>query len=51
MSGDKDKPVLNKIRKAVEYKEVLIDVLVVASWDRLTGRGLLSFGKYVNWIE
>ena len=51
VSGDKDKPVLNSLRKAVEDKEVLIDVLVVASWDRLTRRGLLSFGDDVKWLE
>ena len=51
VSGDKDKPVLNGLRKAVEDKEVLIDVLVVASWDRLTRRGLLSFGEDVKWLE
>ncbi|MEE3368246.1 MAG: recombinase family protein [Planctomycetota bacterium] len=39
VSSDKDKPILNKLRRAVEDKEVLIDVLVVASWDRLARRG------------
>jgi DNA invertase Pin-like site-specific DNA recombinase len=49
-SGDKDKPMLMELKRAVEEKQILVDVIVVASWDRITRRHILDFQEDVKWI-
>lgn len=49
-SGDKDKPLLMQLKKEIEEKQLLVDVIVVTSWDRLTRRHILDFQEDVRWI-
>lgn len=49
-SGDKDKPALMELRKLIEDKQILVDAIVVSSWDRITRRHILNFHEDVKWI-
>ena len=51
VSGDKDKPKLMELKTAVEDKQVLVDVIVVATWDRLTRRHIIDFHEDVKWLR
>ena len=51
VSGDKHKPKLMELKTAVEEKQVLVDVIVVATWDRLTRRHILDFHEDVKWLQ
>ena len=51
VSGDKEKPMLMELRKAVEEKQILIDVIVVSTWARLTRKELIGFQEDVSWIK
>lgn len=51
VSGDKDKPQLMELKRAVEEKQILIDVIVVSMWARLTRKEILDFHEDVQWIR
>ena len=51
VSGDKEKPVLNKLKQKVSSGELVIDVLLVDAWDRLTRKDALEYQEDVKWIR
>lgn len=50
-SGDAAKPQLMELRRQIEAKELLIDVVLVSSWDRLTRKDSMEFAEDVGWIR
>ena len=51
VSGDKHKPQLMELKRAVEEKQIAIDVVVVATWARLTRKEIIGFQEDVAWIK
>ena len=50
-SGDAQKPKLQELREKVESNELLIDLVYVSSWDRLTRKDSLEYSEDVGWIR